>query len=59
MKKERYHVFYYAVKIQENAHKDSDDSKVLHLAEQFEQVFRACMPPFEKAFKLTTDPAIK
>ena len=54
-------ILYYnqAIDIQEKASNEMDDAKYMVLAEQFEQSLKNCIVPFEKAFNLTKDGALK
>ena len=48
-----------AVDLQEQASKEMDDAKYMDLVAQFETSLKNCIEPFEKAFDLTKDDAIK
>lgn len=54
-------VYYYdlAVKLQNEASEEMDDAKYTALMGEFETALKSCIPPFEKAFELSTDPEIK
>lgn len=54
-------ILYYnlAVEIQEEAQNEFDDNKYLALVEKFESTLKACIEPFEKAFEITKDDAVK
>lgn len=54
-------ILYYnlAVEIQEEAQNEFDDNKYMALVEKFETTLKACIEPFEKAFELTKDSAVK
>jgi len=48
-----------AVKIQDEASKELDDAKYMVLVKQFEEELKGCIAPFEKAFEITSDEALK
>lgn len=48
-----------AAEIQEAAQNEYDDAKYLALVADFEKSLRACVAPFEKAFEITKDNAVK
>lgn len=48
-----------AADIQEAAQNEFDDAKYLALVADFEKSLKACIEPFEKAFELTQDDAVK
>ena len=48
-----------AIDIQEKASNEMDDAKYMVLAEQFEASLKNCIEPFEKAFNITKDEALK
>ena len=48
-----------AIDIQEKASNEMDDAKYMVLAEQFEKSLKNCIVPFEKAFSITKDNALK
>ncbi len=54
-------ILYYnqAIDIQEKASNEMDDAKYMVLAEQFEKSLKNCIEPFEKAFNITKDEALK
>ncbi|MCQ2176514.1 MAG: hypothetical protein MJY41_01070 [Bacteroidales bacterium] len=54
-------VLYYnlAVEIQEAAQNEFDDAKYMVLVEKFESTLKSCVEPFEKAFEITSDNAVK
>lgn len=54
-------VYYYdlAVELQNEASAEMDDAKYTALMGEFETALKSCIPPFEKAFELSTDPEIK
>ena len=47
-----------AVEIQEKASLEVDDAKYMALLGEFETVLKSCIPPFETALGLTTDPEV-
>ena len=48
-----------AIKIQDDASKELDDAKYMILVRQFEEELKGCIAPFEKAFEVTSDEALK
>ena len=48
-----------AVKLQEEAQNELDDSKYMALVQKFEAALKSCIDPFEKAFNMTKDESIK
>ena len=54
-------ILYYnqAIDLQEKAQAEMDDAKYQVLAEQFEVALKNCIAPFEKAFEITKDDALK
>lgn len=48
-----------ALELQEKAQAEMDDAKYQKLAEEFEAALKNCIAPFEKAFNLTKDDALK
>lgn len=54
-------ILYYnnAVDLQEKAQMELDDAKYMALVEQFETSLKNCIAPFEKAFEITPDAAVK
>ena len=54
-------ILYYnqAIDLQEKAQAEMDDAKYQVLAEQFEVALKNCIAPFEKAFGITKDDALK
>lgn len=48
-----------AVKIQEEAQEELDDSKYATLVENFENSLKSCIAPFEKAFEISDDNELK
>lgn len=48
-----------AVDLQEKASTEMDDAKYLALIQDFETALKGCVEPFEKAFEVTKDNAIK
>ena len=53
------HYYELAVDIQNKAAEELDDAKYAALMGEFETTLKACLPPFEKAFELSTDPELK
>lgn len=54
-------ILYYnkAIELQEKAQSEMDDAKYQKLAEEFEAALKNCIAPFEKAFNLSKDDALK
>ncbi len=48
-----------AVDYQEKAQNEMDDKKYMALAQEFEKCLKNCIAPFEKAFEISDDDAIK
>lgn len=48
-----------AIDIQEQAQNELDDNKYMALVAEFEKNLKACIAPFEKAFEITGDEAVK
>ncbi len=48
-----------AVKIQEEASKELDDAKYAVMVKDFENELKGCIEPFEKAFEMSNDEALK
>ena len=47
-----------AVELQEKASLETDDAKYMALLGEFETTLKSCIPPFETALTLTTDPEV-
>lgn len=54
-------ILYYekALEFQEKAQNEMDDNKWAELNKQFEEALKSCIEPFEKAFEISKDEAIK
>lgn len=48
-----------AITIQDKAQAELDDDKYMALVQEFEVVLKKCIDPFEKAFEVTKDDAVK
>jgi len=48
-----------AIEIQEKAQSEMDDAKYMALVKEFEDCLKSCIAPFEKAYEITKDDAIK
>jgi len=48
-----------AIEIQEKAQTEMDDAKYMALVKEFEDCLKNCIPPFEKAYEITKDEAVK
>lgn len=48
-----------AVEVQAKAQEELDDAKYMALVKEFEADLKACIAPFEKAFEITKDNAVK
>lgn len=48
-----------AIEVQTKAQEELDDAKYMELVKEFEADLKACIAPFEKAFAITKDDAVK
>ena len=48
-----------ALDLQDKAAQELDDAKYMEIVQEFEQVLKKCIDPFEKAFELTKDESVK
>ena len=48
-----------AIEIQTKAQEELDDAKYMELVKEFETALKSCIAPFEKAFNITKDEAVK
>ena len=48
-----------AIEVQTKAQEELDDAKYMELVKEFETALKSCIAPFEKAFNITKDEAVK
>ena len=53
------HLYNMAVEVSKKADEEYNDAKYQALLGEFEQYLKGCVPPFEKAFEMVSDPEIK